>query len=64
MPETLVSAERIRRKILLIRNQKVILDRDLAILYAVPTKVLKQAVKRNIGRFPEDFILSQQEFME
>jgi ORF6N domain len=39
-----------------IRNQKVMLDRDLAELYGVETKVLKQAVKRNIDRFPEDFM--------
>ena len=42
--------------ILNIRNQKVILDADLAELYGVPTKVFNQAVKRNAGRFPEDFI--------
>jgi hypothetical protein len=42
------------------------LDRDLAVLYGVPTKALKQAVKRNAGRFPEDFmfILTPQEFAE
>jgi phage regulator Rha-like protein len=47
-----------------IRNDKVILDRDLAKLYGVDTKVLKQAVKRNIGRFPPDFmfVLNKQEF--
>jgi len=39
-----------------IRGQKVILDRDLALLYGVTTKALKQAVKRNAGRFPEDFM--------
>jgi hypothetical protein len=42
--------------ILNIRNQKVILDADLAELYGVPTKVFNQAVKRNADRFPEDFI--------
>ena len=42
--------------ILNIRNQKVILDADLAQLYGVPTKVFNQAVKRNVERFPEDFI--------
>ena len=41
--------------ILNIRNQKVILDADLAELYGVPTKVFNQAVKRNVNRFPEDF---------
>ena len=43
-------------KIYVIRNQKVMLDRDLAELYGVETKVLKQAVKRNLNRFPEDFM--------
>ena len=58
--------ERIRHKILLLRGQRVILDRDLAALYGVPTKVLKQAVKRNAGRFPEDFmfVLTREEFGE
>ena len=46
----------IQRKIYEIRGQKVILDRDLAALYQVGTKVLNQAVKRNIDRFPEDFM--------
>ena len=41
--------------ILNLRNQKVILDADLAELYGVPTKVFNQAVKRNVERFPEDF---------
>jgi hypothetical protein len=41
--------------ILNLRNQKVILDADLAELYDVPTKVFNQAVKRNAERFPEDF---------
>ena len=43
-------------KILFIRNQKVLLDRDLAEMYGVETKVLKQAVRRNIERFPKDFM--------
>lgn len=46
----------IQRKIYEIRGQKVILDRDLAALYQVKTKVLNQAVKRNIERFPDDFM--------
>ena len=46
----------IQRKIYEIRGQKVILDRDLAALYQVETRVLNQAVKRNIDRFPEDFM--------
>jgi hypothetical protein len=52
----LVPVEVIENKIYLIRAQKVMLDRDLAALYGVETKVLKQAVKRNIRRFPEDFM--------
>ena len=48
--------ERIENKILLIRGQKVMLDRDLAELYGVPTKVLNQSVKRNNERFPTDFM--------
>lgn len=43
-------------KIILLRGQKVIVDRDLAILYGVETRVLNQAVKRNIKRFPSDFM--------
>ena len=43
-------------KIYLIRNMKVMLDRDLAELYGVETKRLKEAVRRNITRFPEDFM--------
>jgi hypothetical protein len=52
----IVPVEQIERAILLIRGQKVILDRDLAGLYGVETKQLKQAVKRNIERFPDDFM--------
>ena len=52
----IVPVERIQRCILLIRNKKVILDRDLAVLYGVETKTLNQAVKRNIKRFPTDFM--------
>ncbi len=60
----IVPDEIISSKIYLIRNQKVMLDRDLAELYQVETKVLKQAVKRNINRFPEDFMfeLTKNEF--
>ena len=46
----------IQQKIFEIRGQKVMLDRDLAALYQVETRVLNQAVKRNIDRFPEDFM--------
>ncbi len=52
----LVPVERIERKIYLIRGQKVMLDRDLAELYGVETKVFNQAVKRNLNRFPDDFM--------
>ena len=51
-----VPIERIERAILLIRGHKVMLDADLATLYEVPTKVLLQAVKRNLERFPSDFM--------
>ena len=46
----------IEKKILLIRDQKVLLDRNLATLYGVSTKALNQAVKRNSKRFPKDFM--------
>ncbi len=51
-------------KIYLIRGQKVMIDRDLAELYGVETRVLKQAVRRNIERFPEDFMfeMNKEEF--
>lgn len=48
--------ELVMNKIYVIRSQKVMQDRDLAELYGVETKVLKQAVKRNLNRFPEDFM--------
>lgn len=62
--DALIPAERIERAIYLIRGQKVMLDRDLAALYGVPTRTLKQAVRRNLQRFPEDFmfILDGEEF--
>jgi len=47
----------IEDRIFLIRGHKVMLDRDLAKLYGVRTKVLNQAVKRNASRFPDDFML-------
>src|SRR4051794_14911784 len=52
----LIPSDRIERSILLVRSEKVLLDRDLAGLYQVETRVLIQAVKRNIGRFPADFM--------
>ena len=48
--------EQIKNKILEIRGKKVMLDMDLAKIYEVETRVLKQAVRRNIDRFPSDFI--------
>ena len=50
------SVEQIESLILTIRDKQVILDRDLARLYGVETRVLNQAVQRNIERFPEDFM--------
>ncbi len=54
----LVPVEVISSKIYLIRGIKVMLDRDLAELYRVETRILNQAVSRNIERFPEDFMFS------
>jgi len=63
---TLPSTERIERSIYLIRGQKVMLDHELADLYGVPTKALKQAVRRNSDRFPSDFMfeLTKGEFAD
>jgi hypothetical protein len=59
----LLPDEVIISKIYLIRGSKVMLDRDLALLYGVDTKRLKEAVKRNLSRFPDDFmfVLSKEE---
>jgi len=54
--KTLVPIELIASKIYLIRGSKVMLDRDLAELYGVETKRLKEQVRRNIERFPADFM--------
>jgi ORF6N domain len=51
-----VPVEDITRSILVLRGQRVVLDVELATLYGVPTKALNQAVKRNVERFPEDFM--------
>jgi len=61
---SLIPLERIERSILLIRGQKVMLSTDLAELYQVEPRVLVQAVKRNIARFPKDFMfqLTEEEF--
>ena len=56
-----VPDEIVMNKIYIIRNHKVMLDRDLAELYGVETKVLKQSVKRHIKRFPEDFMFKMTE---
>ena len=56
--EALIPIEAIEGKIFLIRGQKIMLDRDLAQLYGVETRVLNQAVRRNIDRFPADFMFS------
>jgi phage regulator Rha-like protein len=59
-----VLVDRIAGAILLLRGEKVMLDADLATLYGVETKALVRAVKRNLGRFPEDFMfqLTKAEF--
>jgi hypothetical protein len=54
--QSLLPDELIINKIILLHDQKVIVDRDLADLYGVETRVLNQAVKRNIKRFPDDFM--------
>ena len=62
--ERIIPEEVIMSKIYLIRERKVMLDVDLAVLYGVETKQLKRAVRRNEKRFPQDFMfeISQQEF--
>ncbi len=64
----IIPLEKIESKILLVRGQKVMLDRDLAVLYGVETKRLNEQVKRNIKRFPEDFMFQlikmEAEFLE
>ena len=56
--KSIISIEVIERQIFFIRGQRVMLDRDLANLYGVETRVLNQAVRRNISRFPADFMFS------
>lgn len=60
----IIPVAKIERKIYFIRRQKIMIDRDLAELYGVETRVLNQAVRRNIKRFPEDFMfqLSDESF--
>ena len=64
--EGVIPAERIEKAILLIRGHKVMLDHDLAELYGVETFNLNKAVKRNLNRFPSDFMfqLTVQEFKQ
>ena len=66
MQHSLIPAERIEQAIVLIRGKKVMLDRDLAAIYAIETRALVQAVKRNRERFPADFMfqLSKAEFAD
>jgi hypothetical protein len=61
--DLMIPDERIEKTILFVKGQKVIIDADLAELYGVTTKRLNQQVKRNSGRFPEDFMfrLTQKE---
>lgn len=56
MSTNMITIEGLAQRILLIRGQKVMLDADLAELYGVPTKRFNEQVKRNIGRFPLDFM--------
>jgi hypothetical protein len=62
--DAIIPVERIEQAIYLLRGQKVMLDRDLAVLYGVETKRLKEQVRRNMDRFPEDFmfVLTTEEF--
>ncbi|WP_017496852.1 ORF6N domain-containing protein [Flavobacterium sp. WG21] len=62
--QSLLSEETISNKIYYIRNQKVMLDSDLSLLYDVETKRLNEQVKRNLSRFPKDFMfqLTENEF--
>lgn len=58
MANDIIPASRIASSILFLRGEKVLLDRDLALLYGVQTRVINQAVKRNRQRFPDDFIFA------
>ena len=62
--KAIIPVEMIEKKILLIRGEKVMLDADLAELYGVETKILVRAIKRNVDRFPSDFMiqLNKEEF--
>jgi hypothetical protein len=62
--QDLIAEQRILNKIYVIRGEKVMLDKDLAEMYGVETRVLNQSIKRNLNRFPKDFMyqLSEKEF--
>ena len=66
MKDSMIPVETIQKAIYLGRSQKVMLDRDLAAMYGVPTKALKQAVRRNVTRFPADFmfVLTRRELVD
>lgn len=59
--ELIIPEERIIQRIMVLRNEKVMLDVHLAELYQVETRALKQAVRRNLDRFPEDFMFELKE---
>lgn len=54
--KSILAPELIENKIFMVRGKKVMIDRDLAFLYGVETRTLNQAVRRNIDRFPKDFM--------
>ena len=54
--QALVMEQKILSRIYVVRGEKIMLDKDLAELFGIETRVLKQAVKRNIDRFPKDFM--------
>ena len=54
--KAIVAVEEIVHKIIVLRGERVMLDRDIAEMYGVETKLLKRAVRRNIERFPHDFM--------
>jgi hypothetical protein len=58
----IIPLERIEKMIYIIRDQKVMLDRDLAALYGVPTKRLNEQIRRNMDHFPEDFMFQLSKF--
>ena len=62
MEDSIIPNEVILNKIYFIRNEKVMLDRDLAELFAIPTKILNEHVKRNTNRFPNHFMFQLTEF--